>query len=273
MTVNSFPPADSDGWEPAGVDVKVAHPARVWDYWLGGKDNFAADREFGDGARDLMPAVVASARADRMFLGRAVRYLVGEVGIRQLLDVGTGLPSADNTHEVAQRVAPECRIVYIDNDPIVMTHARALLTSTPEGATTYLEIDAREPGKIAQAAAQTLDFTQPIALMLLGVLNFLTDAEAHTLVDTLVDAVPAGSHLAIAHPTREAHGEAMDEIVRHWNAVGADKLTLRSPAQIAGFLNGLDMLEPGVVSCPRWRPDPDAPTPDVFQFCAVGRKP
>ena len=159
----------------AKLDTGVPHSARLWNYWLGGKDNFAVDREVADQILTMVPEMVASARADRAYLGRVVRYLAGEVGIRQFLDVGTGIPTADNTHEVAQRVAPSSRIVYVDNDPMVLAHARALLTSHPEGKTDYLDADLRQPERVIEGARRTLDFTQPIAVTMLGVLNFIPD--------------------------------------------------------------------------------------------------
>jgi O-methyltransferase involved in polyketide biosynthesis len=266
----------TDHPQPPDVDTGVPHSARIWNYWLGGKDNFPADREVGDYMLALMPDLVDSARADRAFLGRAVRYLAGEAGIRQFLDIGTGLPTANNTHEVAQAVAPESRIVYVDNDPIVLVHARALLTSTPQGVTDYIDADLHEPDKILQAAARTLDFEQPIALILLGILNFIIDDdEAHAIVNRLLDAVPSGSYLAIAHPTKEVHGEVMEETVRRWNEDGSFQLTLRNRQELAGFFDRLELLEPGVVSCSRWRPDPGDPNAEVevAKLCAVGRKP
>jgi len=256
------------------LNTNVAHSARVWNYWLGGKDNFAADREVGDQILAFVPELVDSARADRAFLGRVVRHLVGEVGIRQFLDIGTGLPTADNTHEVAQAVVPECRIVYVDNDPLVLVHARALLVSAPDGACDYIDADLHRPDEILQQAAGTLDFTQPVAVMLLGSLNFVIDtAEAQAIVKRLVDAVPSGSYLVIAHPTSEVHGEAMTNAVRGWNEQGSAQMTLRTRPELVRFLDGLEVLEPGVVSCSRWRPEVSDPEPvEVPQFCGVGRK-
>jgi O-methyltransferase involved in polyketide biosynthesis len=262
--------------QPPKVDTTVAHTARIWNYWLGGKDHFAADREVGDQIRGFLPDIVASARADRAFLQRAVRHLVTEAGIRQFLDVGTGLPTADNTHQVAQSIAPECRIVYADNDPMVLAHARALLTSTPEGVTEYIDADARDTADIIRVASSTLDFTRPVAVMLLGVLNFIGDTdEAQRIVDGLMAAVPSGSYLAIAHPTTEVKPEESRQAADTWNQTAKPPITLRSAAEIRGFFHGLDILEPGVVSCTKWRPDPDDPTADteVYQFGAVGRKP
>jgi O-methyltransferase involved in polyketide biosynthesis len=256
------------------VDTTVAHSARLWNYLLGGKDNFAADRAAAEQALALMPELVESARADREFLGRTVRYLAGEAGIRQYLDIGTGLPTANNTHEVAQSVAPASRVVYVDNDPMVLVHARALLTGTPAGATDYVDADLRQPEKILDAAARTLDFDRPIALMLLGILNFIVDDdEAYRIVEHLLAAVPRGSYLVVSHPTREVHGEAVDEAMRMWNASGATPITARSRAQLARFFTGLDLLEPGVVTCSRWRPTADPQPVAVSEFGAVGRKP
>jgi hypothetical protein len=256
-------------------DTTVSHSARIWNYWLGGKDNYAADREAGDRVAATLPSIVAQARADRAFLGRAIRYLAGEEGIRQFLDIGTGLPTADNTHEVAQRVAPESRIVYVDNDPLVLVHARALLTSTPEGACDYIDGDLRDPEHILAEARRTLDFGQPVALMLLGILHHVPDTdEAYLIVRRLVAALPPGSFVTINHSTSAIHGEAMEEAVRHWNRVGTPSMTLRTPEQIAGFFDGLDLLSPGVVSCSRWRPDRGwaGLPPEVDEFCGVARK-
>jgi len=259
------------------LDTTVSHSARIWNYWLGGKDNYAVDREAGDKVAAMLPSIVAQARADRAFLGRAIRYLAGGEGIRQFLDIGTGLPTADNTHEVAQRVAPQSRIVYADNDPLVLAHARALLISTPEGACDYVDGDLREPDKILAKAAGTLDFTRPVALMLLGVVHHIPDTEqAYSIVRRLVAALAPGSFLTINHSTSAVHGAAMEEAVAHWNQVGTPSMTLRTPQQITRFFDGLDLLPPGVVSCSRWRPDPrpagDLPA-EVDEFCGVARKP
>ncbi|HLK72701.1 MAG TPA: SAM-dependent methyltransferase [Streptosporangiaceae bacterium] len=258
------------------LDTTVSHSARIWNYWLGGKDNFAVDREAGDKVAAMLPSIVAQARADRAFLGRAIRYLAGEEGIRQFLDIGTGLPTADNTHEVAQRVASEARIVYADNDPLVLSHAQALLTSTPEGVCDYVEGDLREPGKIVAQAARTLDFAKPVALMLLGVLHHIPDTgQAYSVVADLVAALAPGSFLAINHSTSAVHGAAMEEAVAHWNRVGTPSMTLRTPQQIARFFDGLDLLPPGVVSCSRWRPhltSAGGQPAEVDEFCGVARK-
>jgi hypothetical protein len=261
---------------PAGIDTTVSHSARIWNYWLGGKDNFAVDREAGDRVEAMLPIIVIQARADRAFLGRAVRYLAGEVGIRQFLDVGTGLPTADNTHEVAQRVAPEARIVYVDNDPMVLSHARALLTSSPEGVCDYLDADLRDPGKILADAARTLDFSQPVALFLMGILHHIPDTDqAYDIVRQLVAALAPGSFLVINHSTSAVSGAAMEDAVAHWNKVGTPTMTLRRPEQIAQFFDRLDLLEPGLVPCSQWRPDesPFGPPDPVDEFCGVARKP
>ncbi|WP_207709700.1 SAM-dependent methyltransferase [Actinomadura macrotermitis] len=255
------------------VDPGTAHNARVWNHWLGGKDNFPADRAVGDRVFQMYPSIVRVARADRAFLGRAVRFLAGEAGIRQFLDIGTGLPTADNVHEVAQRIAPDVRVVYVDHDPLVLRQARALLTSTPEGATAYVQADARDPGTILREAARTLDFARPIAIMMLGIVNFLLDdAEAHRVVDRLVEAVPSGSYLVLTHPTLELGGEHNVQAMDFWNRNAEPPIRARTGAQIAGLLHGVELVEPGLVSCSRWRPEGGVPD-EVAQYGAVGRKP
>ncbi|MGH3941020.1 MAG: SAM-dependent methyltransferase [Pseudonocardiaceae bacterium] len=259
------------------IDISVSHSARVWNYWLGGKDNYPIDREVGDQFAAVQPSVVDVARASRAFLIRAVRYLAGEVGIRQFLDIGTGLPTVNNTHQVAQATAPECHIVYVDNDPLVLVHARALLTSSPQGVTDYIDADLREPDTILREAARTLDFTQPVALMLLGILEHLLDSEApHSIVQRLLDALPSGSYLVLYDPTTEIDGEATLEAARLWNESGGKPpVVVRSLAELTRFFDGLELLKPGVVSVPLWRPDPtDIGTPvEVNSFGGVGRKP
>jgi len=249
----------------------VPHSARIWNYWLGGKDNYAVDREAGDQYKDIFPGIAVVARTSRGFLTRAVRYLAHEAGLRQFLDIGTGLPTADNTHQVAQRVAPESRIVYVDNDPLVLAHARALLTSAPEGSTEYLAADIRNPAAILDAAAGLLDFTQPIALMLMGIMGHFTDEEAYPIVSRLLAGLPSGSYFALydGADTNEAFNEAQ----RGYNESGAVPYHLRSPEQFARFFEGLELVEPGVVPVPHWRPDPDAPAVEIYSYCGVGRKP
>nr|WP_283133307.1 SAM-dependent methyltransferase [Rhizohabitans arisaemae] len=262
------------GEQWTALDTGVAHTARVWNYWLGGKDNYAADRQVGEQIREVIPDIITSARADRAFLGRAVRYLVADAGIRQFLDLGTGLPTAGNTHEVAQELAPESRIVYVDNDPLVLIHARALLNGTPEGATDYIEADARNTEQVVQAASRTLDLGRPVGLMLLGILNFITDDdEAVEIIDRLVAAVPSGSHLAIAHPTSEVNTEAALESLRLWNEHGEPKICFRSREELIRLFDGLELLEPGVVSCSLWRPEAGETPAPVYQFCGLARKP
>lgn len=257
------------------IDSTVSHSARIWNYWLGGKDNYPVDQEMGDRITAYVPELVRSARADRYFLARAVRYLAGEQGIRQFLDIGTGLPTVDNTHEVAQRIAAESRIVYVDNDPLVLVHARALLTSTAEGACNYIAADLREPETILGKAAETLDFSKPIAIMMLGILNFIVDTDqARTILRHLLGAIPAGSYLSISHPTTEFDAEPAAVALEFWNSSGATPMCLRSREQLLLFFEGTELVEPGVVSCPRWRPDLADPgeVADVMHFCGVARK-
>ncbi len=247
------------------IDASVPHSARIWNYWLGGKDYYAPDREMGDQIASYFPEIRENARGNRRFLERAVRFLVAEAGIRQFLDIGTGLPTASNTHQVAQGIAPECRIVYVDNDPLVLAHAKALLTSTPAGTTDYLDADVRDPHRIVAAAGKTLDLSRPVALMVCGVLQFVPagvpDVEdpAYGIVATLLDALPPGSYLVLTHPTSEVRKERMVAAVRQWNTGGGARMMLRTPGQVHRFFEGLDLLNPGVVSTTLWRPD----TPDI----------
>ncbi|HEX6469718.1 MAG TPA: SAM-dependent methyltransferase [Streptosporangiaceae bacterium] len=264
------------GQPPPGIDDTVPQSARIWNYWLGGKDNYPVDREVADRFREVYPPIVDIARAQRYFLARAVRFLAGEVGIRQFLDIGTGLPTVDNTHEIAQRVAPESRIVYVDHDPLVLTHARALLTSRAEGVTDYVDADLRDPGVVLAGAERTLDFSRPIAISMLGILGHITDYDqARSIVRRLLDAVPSGSHLVIADGTNQFGGKVYDDAMRIWNASAEPPYLLRTPEQIAGFFEGLELVEPGVVSVPLWRPDPSPfePSAEVDNFGGVGRKP
>jgi hypothetical protein len=254
----------------------VPNSARIWNYWLGGKDNYPVDREAGDRYREIYPEIVDVARASRQFLARAVRFLAGEAGVRQFLDIGTGLPTVDNTHEVAQRVAPGAKVVYVDNDPVVLAHARALLTS-PEGITAYVDADLHDPGEILAAAARTLDFDRPIGLMLLGILGHIDDDdEARSIVRRLVAALPSGSYLTVCEGTNDTY-ETGVEAQDLYNQSGAVPYRLRSAEQVAGFFEGLELVEPGVVSCPRWRPEPGHlrlhPDEEMDQFAGVARKP
>jgi trans-aconitate methyltransferase len=275
--VTENPPAAEPTAQALRARIKTdqPHTARIWNYWLGGKDNYEVDRAAGDQIRQLHPGIGEYARADRLFLGRAVRHLVAEEGIRQFLDVGTGLPTADNTHEVAQRHAPDARIVYVDNDPLVLAHARALLTSTEEGATDYLDEDLRNVDAILGHAAKTLDFSKPVALMLLGVVIFVNDDEdPYGLVHRLMDALPSGSHLVLSHTVTHPAMPDVDEAVKFWNEHGTPKLTQRTPEAVARFFDGYELLEPGVVSCSRWRPEHTggAEPEEVAMFGGVARK-
>ena len=260
---------------PKDFDTSVPHSARVWNYWLGGKDNYPVDREAGEQYKQIFPEIVDVARAGRYFLARAIRYLAAGVGVRQFLDVGTGLPTVDNTHEIAQRVAPECRIVYVDNDPLVLAHARALLTSAPEGATDYIDADMHDPDEIIRAASATLDLSRPVALTLIGVLGHIQEfGEARSIVSRLMDALPPGSHLALADSINvgEAHLEAHDR----YKETGAVPYLLRPAEEIHGYFDGLELVDPGVVPIGQWRPDPvpfDTPAAvAVATLGGIGRK-
>jgi O-methyltransferase involved in polyketide biosynthesis len=270
MTDSSSPPGQRQAPE---FDSSVPQTARIWNYWLGGKDYFPVDQAVGDQILEAFPAIVENARASRAFLVRAVRYLAGQAGIRQFLDIGTGLPTANNTHQVAQAVAPDCRIVYVDNDPLVLAHARALLTSSPQGATAYVDADLHQPDTILQAAAETLDFSQPVAIMLMGILGHIEDDDqARSLVRRLVGAVPSGSYLAMYDST-DTSAEVV-EAARLWNRSAKPPYHLRSPERIAGFFDGLELVEPGVVSTLEWRPEPGSgPPAEIHSLCGIGRKP
>jgi S-adenosyl methyltransferase len=260
--------------EPLSFDTGVAHPARVYDYWLGGKDNYEADREAAEQVIAVNPNVLPGVRANRAFLRRAVEYLAKEAGVRQFLDIGTGLPTAENTHEVAQAVAPDARIVYVDNDPIVLAHARALLTSTPEGATAYVHADARDTAKILQEAAEVLDLSQPVAVMALMVLQYIPDAaDPGQIVGRLMDALPAGSYLTISDTTRDIDPERVTSGTNRLNTrMGPTQLTLRSRDEMAGFFGRLDFVDPGLVPLPQWRAEAN-PAHIIPAFAGMARKP
>ena len=257
-----------------GVDERTPSDARLWNYWLGGKDNFEIDRTVGDAIARMFPVIRDVARADREFLRRVVTQLARDVGIRQFLDVGTGLPTAENTHEVAQRIAPEARVVYVDHDPVVLSYARVLLAGT-SGRTAYIDADAEHPDEILRRAAETIDFDEPIALMMLGLLCFLDDAAARHTVSTLVDSLAPGSVVVITHPTTELDGEANVAAMQFWNDNSPSQtIVARSHAEVLAFFDGLELLEPGLVSCSLWRPD-DVEVgriPVVPQWGAVGIK-
>ncbi len=257
------------------IDTSVASSPRIWNYWLGGKDNFEIDRKIGDDFAGIYPPIVDVARASREFLVRAVTHLAGDLGIRQFLDIGTGLPTVNNTHEVAQSVAPDARVVYVDNDPAVLAHARSLLVGARPGSTRYIDADLREPESVVRSASQTLDFTQPIGLMLLNIVGHIpTMEQARSIVRTLVDALPSGSYLVIADSTNVIDTKAITAAVDMWNQAGSLPYHLRTPDQLAEFFDGLTLLEPGIVSCSRWHANTPqvGGTADVDEFGGVGRK-
>ena len=265
----------ANGSPPLPFDTSVAHVARVYNYWLGGKDNFAADRAAGEQAIRAFPEIGLSARSNRAFLARAVRFLAGECEIRQFLDIGTGIPSANNTHEVAQSAAPAARIVYVDNDPVVLTHARALLTSDPAGATDYIDADLRDPRGILASAVPLLDFSRPVAVMLMAVLQHLDDEDdPYQITQTLLEPLPPGSYLALSHPARDITAEAMARMAESLNRMMAEKVTFRDNAGVARFFDGLELAEPGMVQASKWRPvsENEAASPAAL-WAGVARKP
>jgi hypothetical protein len=261
------------------LDTTVAHPARRYNYWLGGKDHFAADRESGDQLESHFPKVRLGALANRALLQRSVKFLAAEAGIRQFLDIGTGLPTADNTHEVAQSVAPESKIVYVDNDPMVMVHARALLTSSPQGRTAYIEADLNEPGRILSdpVVRETLDFDQPIALMLIAVLHFVPGhGAAKPIVRELIDALPSGSYLCATHATSDFGTPEQQRLYQQLIDEGKSDVWTRPKGEFTDLFEGLEIVEPGVVPASEWRPDPGTPIParsDINVWTATARKP
>ncbi|MGV4886675.1 SAM-dependent methyltransferase [Streptomyces viridosporus] len=267
-------PAPTPGPTQQQIDTSVPHSARIWNYWLGGKDNYPVDEEAGDAYTAVFPGIVTIARSSRAFLRRTITHLVHEAGIRQFLDIGTGLPTADNTHEVAQRLAPEARIVYVDNDPMVLAHARALLYSTPEGATAYVDADVLDPDRILAAAAATLDFTRPTALILSNILGHIADYDrARSVVTRLMDALPSGSHLVVNDGSR-GNDPVFEQAQDAYNESGAVPYHLRTVEQITAFFDGLDLVEPGVVPVPLWRPDAASPAPEtVAEHGGLARKP
>jgi len=258
--------------EKAAFDTGVAHQARIADYLLGGKDNFAADREAGDAMIAAYPTMVELMRANRAFMRRAVRFLAGGAGIRQFLDIGTGIPTAGNTHEVAQEIAPDCRVVYVDYDPVVLAHARALLTSTPEGVTDYVDADLRDVTKVLADAAQTLDFGRPVAVNLTMTLHAVPDGDnPHAIVAQFMNAVPAGSYLSISHPASDIEPEKATDIVNRLRPLSYQQYTARTEAQVLRFFDGLELVEPGLVQIQQWRPS--AETHETFSVWAgVARK-
>jgi hypothetical protein len=263
---------------PQDINTDVAHPARVYDYWLGGKDNFPADRALAEHIMEAIPTMRTMAAANRAFLSRAVRYLAEEAGIRQFLDIGTGIPTSPNVHEVAQAVAPDSRVVYVDNDPIVLAHARALLTSQEAGETSFIGADLQQPKSILDhpTLTSTLDLSQPVAVMLVAVLMYFRDTDnpnPFEMVATLLEAMPPGSYLAITHPTADFNAEAMGGAVAAAERSGVT-LVPRNQAETEKFFAGLDVVDPGVTPVLSWRPDkpPDDPR-SAYYWAGIARKP
>jgi hypothetical protein len=270
-------PIAEDDHHLVQIDTTVAHQSRIYDYLLGGKDNYAADREAADRALEAFPGLRAWARNNRAFLARAVRFLVAEAGIRQFLDIGTGLPTAENTHEVAQRLIPATRICYVDNDPAVLLHARALLTSHPDGRCAYMDADFRDPAAILAGAAETLDLSDPVAVMLLAILHVIPDSDdPWGIVARIMGALPSGSYLVISHPASDivAAGVA-EEVARRFNErMGSVQSRARSRDEVARFFTGLELVPPGIVQTPQWRPEPGSSLPGAEPaYAAVARKP
>lgn len=275
-----YAPPASNGPTSRSLDALVPHPARRYSYWLGGKDHFAADRASGDAIAAMYPSVVTTARENRRFMQRAVTFLAGECGIRQFLDIGCGLPAADNTHEIAQRIAPTCRVVYVDNEPLVMAYARALLTGTPQGQTAYIERDLRDPAGILGDAAMgtVLDLDEPVGLLLVAVLHFLLDADQPAkAIAELLDAMPAGSYCVLSHVT----GDAVDDATRAcWDELAASgahgAFQHRGRDDLLAMVEGWDLVDPGLVPVAEWRRDPSDVPPawsDAAAYALVVKKP
>ncbi|MDR0342764.1 MAG: SAM-dependent methyltransferase, partial [Nocardiopsaceae bacterium] len=263
-------PASGKG--PA-LDTSIAHQARIYDYLLGGKDNFAADRQAGEAMVAAYPDTVAALRANRQFLRRVMRYLAGDAGIRQFLDIGTGIPTEPNVHQVVQEIAPQCRVVYVDYDPVVLSHARALLISTPAGVTDYIDADLRNTDAILEQAAGILDFSQPVAVSVLMTLHAIADDDdPHGTISEIMNALPAGSHLALTHPAADIEADKMADLTRRVNKLSFQQYTFRDRAEFARFFAGMDLVEPGIVPVEQWRPA--IATPRIVPvWTAVGRKP
>ena len=266
------------GDELPDIDTSVAHSARIYDYILGGKDNFAADRQAAAKALGANPALATGMRENRALMRRMTAHLAGEAGIRQFLDIGTGLPTSPNMHEIAQSLRPDSRIVYVDNDPIVLTHARALLTGNTEGTTAYIHADLRQPEKILSdpRLLETLDLSEPVALMVFGVLHFIPDEDdPHGVISTLLAELPSGSYLAVQHPTRDFYPENVGADRSYRNA--GIPFQYRSRAEFERFVAGLELVPPGLVPMVDWRPDSEAgPRPSATEasaYAALGRKP
>jgi hypothetical protein len=260
--------------EPPKIDTSVAHSARIYDYILGGKDNFEADRKAAEASIARNPTMASAMRANRAVMRRMTAYLASEAGVRQFLDIGTGLPTSPNMHEITQRIAPESRVVYVDNDPIVLAHARALLTSTPEGQTAYVDSDARDTARILGAAAEVLDFSQPVGVMFLMVLQYIPDADQpRELVRRIMDAVPAGSYLTVGDTTTDIDTERVATATSRLNQrLGPAQMKMRSRAEIAAYFDGLEFVPPGLVPLPQWRAEPN-PHQVIPCYAGIARKP
>ncbi len=278
--MTSDEPAASGGTasktEPLPFDTSVAHQARIYDYLLGGKDNYAADRAAAQAWVEANPGTTFTARANRAYLGRVIRFFAAEAGIRQFLDIGTGIPTAGNTHHVAQAIAPESRVVYVDYDPIVLAHARALLTSSDAGATDYIHADLRDTGLILDQARELLDFTKPVAITLIAILHAIPDSDdPHAIVARLLDAMPSGSYLAVSTTGSDLIDPATLQEMKDIGArMSQQQYTHRTRAQVARFFDGLDLVEPGLVRLEEWRPEPgSADEGRSSVWSAVGRMP
>ncbi|MFD4410679.1 SAM-dependent methyltransferase [Streptomyces sp. NPDC058476] len=264
------------GQTPFEIDTSTPHPARMYDWYLGGKDNYPVDEEMGRQMLALDPRVPVMARVNRAFMHRATHWLA-QHGVRQFLDIGTGIPTEPNLHQIAQRLAPDARVVYCDNDPIVLAHAEALLRSMPEGATEYLQADVRDPDAILDGARKVLDFSRPVALSLIALLHFISDEDgAHALVDRLLSELPSGSYLMMTHATADFTPEESAAAIEKLKAVGVT-LALRSRDEFAHFFHGLDLVEPGVAVPHHWHPGLGEPVPGqedgvIPGYGAVGRK-
>jgi hypothetical protein len=263
----------SVGTDIPAFDTGIAHQARMYDYLLGGKDNFAADREAGEAMIAAYPDTVAALRANRQFLRRVIRYLAGDAGIRQFLDIGTGIPTAPNVHQVAQEIAPECRVVYVDYDPVVLSYARALLTSTPEGVTDYVDADLRNTDAVLERAAGILDFSQPVAVTVLMTLHAIADADdPHGIISRIMSALPAGSYLALTHPASDIESDKMADLMQRLNRLSFQQYTVRDHLDVARFFAGLEFVDPGLVPVGQWHPVVE--TSQVIPvWTGVGHKP